>query len=158
MNLFWLFLFACIFILKTFSKSTSDEQSSCIKNEEGLYKFNTAAGPISCADCSCIGDSHLKQDVSHEKCETCCCEYVSKTKINDFKEFKVKHTKDEQELLQMKNNFHGSLGVNGLLSFVLIFGCIYCIYNKKKFFSSRPPYQADEKDEFIKEIKIATNV
>ncbi|XP_047132046.1 uncharacterized protein LOC124811034 [Hydra vulgaris] len=150
MNLSWLFLFACISILKTFSKSTSDEQLSCRKNEEGLYMFNTAAGPISCAFCSCNSD--LKQDVSYEKCETCCCEYVSKTKINDFKDFKVK---DERQLSKMRNYFYGSLSFIALLLFVL---ALMFIYHRKHSYSSRPPYQADEKGEFMNEIKIATNV
>nr|XP_012557979.1 uncharacterized protein LOC105845131 [Hydra vulgaris] len=140
----------CIHTKITFSKSLKDEQITCGKEKDGSDIFFTVAGPVSCAFCLCNAD--LKEGVSYKNCETCCCRYVSNTKINDYEHFENK--KDERSLFTTRKVLYSLIFFTCLLLILLVLGFVY---HKKRFCSSRPPLQSTENDEVINEIKMTIN-
>ncbi|XP_065660666.1 uncharacterized protein LOC136084511 [Hydra vulgaris] len=140
----------CIYTKLAFSKSLKGEQLACGKNTDGLDIFFTVAGPASCAVCLCNAD--LKEGVSYKNCETCCCEYVSNTKINDYKHLENK--KDGQKLLTTRKVLYSLIFFTCLLLILLALGFLY---HKKRYCSSQPPIQSTENDDVLNKIKIITN-
>ncbi|XP_065662450.1 uncharacterized protein LOC136084985 [Hydra vulgaris] len=140
----------CLYTKITFSKSLKDEQLTCGKDKDGSDIFFTVAGPVSCAVCLCNAD--LKEGVSYKNCETCCCGYVSNTKINYYEHFENK--KDEPKLLTTRNALYSLIFFTCLLLILLALGFLY---HKKRYCSSRLPLQSTENNELLHEIKTTTN-
>ncbi|XP_065660667.1 uncharacterized protein LOC136084512 [Hydra vulgaris] len=151
MNFLLLFLsFIILYVQKTYSKPIIGKLT-CGKDKDGSDIFKTVDGQLSCAVCLC---GNLNEGISYQNCETCCCGYVSKTKINNLEHFEKKSEKDERELFETK------IGLYTLMAFCCLFISLMLIYlyRKKRFRSSHLPVQSTEKDEFMNDdVKVTTN-